>query len=186
MFKCIQYRTILIPLFVVGFLLSLSFVLTAQESNNPPMPGFNQKDSDPRAIEIADRVMQALGGRDAWDNTRYLQWRFFGRRLHIWDKWTGRLRLESGDLLILMNINTRTGKVWKEGEAITHPDSLQKYLDFGYKAWINDSYWLLMPYKLKDTGVTLRYAGEAKTEDGRIADILHLTFKDVGVTPQNK
>ena len=43
-----------------------------------------------------------------------------------------------------------------------------------------------MPYKLKDTGVTLRYRGLEATEDGRPAEVVELTFEDVGVTPQNK
>ena len=38
-----------------------------------------------------------------------------------------------------------------------------------------------MPYKLKVSSVTLSYRGVGKTEDA-----LELTFKEVGVTPQNK
>ena len=67
----------------------------------------------------------------------------------------------------------------------TQPDSLTKYLDMGKKVWINDSYWLLMPFKLKDSGVTLKYAGNGKTEKGEEADVLQLTFAGVGVTPDN-
>ena len=53
--------------------------------------------SDPRAIEIADQVMTALGGRQGWDRLRCLRWTFEvavndtlrpGRR-HTWDKHTG-------------------------------------------------------------------------------------------------
>jgi len=43
-----------------------------------------------------------------------------------------------------------------------------------------------MPYKLKDSGVTLLYSGKDKSEDGRDADVLELRFTDVGVTPNNK
>ncbi|HHL71578.1 MAG TPA: hypothetical protein ENJ29_03615, partial [Bacteroidetes bacterium] len=50
-----------------------------RDEANPPAPGFNLADSDARAIAIADEVMQALGGRRAWDKTRYITWRFFGR-----------------------------------------------------------------------------------------------------------
>ncbi len=168
------------------FILSFNALAQHPAEQNPPAPGFVVHGSDPRAIEIADEVMQALGGRENWDNTRYIQWRFFGKRLHIWDKWTGNLRFEYGDLLVLMNLNTREGNAWKSGEKITQPDSLKKALKYAYEAWINDSYWIFMPYKLKDNGVTLKYAGEGKTTDGRAADILQLTFKNVGVTPENK
>ena len=171
-------------LFFILFLLGAAAFAPGAE--NPPADGFDSAGSDPKAIEIADAVMEKMGGRENWDRTRYLTWRFFGRRLHVWDRWTGDVRFEEADRITLMNVNTRQGRVWRAGEEIAEPDSLKKYLNKGYSAWINDSYWLVMPYKLKDTGVTLTYAGEGKTENGRDAYVLTLTFEDVGVTPQNK
>ncbi len=155
-------------------------------AKNPPADGFDSAGSDARAIEIADAVMRKMGGRENWDRTRYLTWRFFGRRLHVWDRWTGDVRFEEAGRVTLMNVHSREGRVWNGGEEIASPDSTEKYLNRGYRAWINDSYWLVMPYKLKDSGVTLKYAGEDKTENGRDAHVLTLTFDSVGVTPQNK
>ena len=43
-----------------------------------------------------------------------------------------------------------------------------------------------MPYKLKDTGVTIKHLGERENETGILCDVLELTFKDVGRTPQNR
>lgn len=43
-----------------------------------------------------------------------------------------------------------------------------------------------MPFKLKDTGVTLTYIGTDSSEAGTECDVLQLTFRDVGNTPQNK
>ncbi|MFQ5599982.1 MAG: hypothetical protein ACE5G2_05445 [Candidatus Krumholzibacteriia bacterium] len=153
---------------------------------NPPMPGFRLEASDPRAIEIADDVMAAMGGRRAWDGSRYVSWRFFGRRTHYWDKWTGDVRIEGGGKLILMNIHSKKGRVWEAGTEVTHPDSLAKLLDLGFELWTNDSYWVFMPYKLKDSGVRLRYRGERKMQSSRPADVLELTFAEVGVTPENR
>ncbi len=175
-----------IRLHVILYLFLVGAVSCARSGQNPPAEGFNLAGSDARAIEIADAVMEKMGGRKSWDQTRYIAWRFFGRRLHVWDKWTGNLRFEVKDLVVLMNIHTREGRVWRAGVEMTEPDSLKKYLRWGYRAWINDSYWLVMPYKLKDTGVSLKYKGEGKMESGRDANILTLTFEDVGVTPQNK
>lgn len=175
---------------LMGALCFILFLLGAAafatDAENPPADGFDSAGSDPKAIEIADAVMEKMGGRENWDRTRYLTWRFFGRRLHVWDRWTGDVRFEEADRITLMNVHTRQGRVWRTGEEIAEPDSLKKYLNKGYRAWINDSYWLVMPYKLKDSGVTLTYAGEAKMENGRDAYVLTLTFEDVGVTPQNK
>jgi hypothetical protein len=155
-------------------------------AQNPPAEGFDAAGSDSEAIAIADEVMEAMGGRAAWDATRYLSWNFFGMRTHVWDRWTGDLRYQVGDTLVLTNVNSREGKAFKGGVEVEDPDELAGLLDQTYKAWINDSYWLLMPYKLKDSGVTLRYLGEGAMADGRAADKLQLTFEGVGVTPDNK
>jgi hypothetical protein len=159
---------------------------------NPPAPGFHLKDSDAQAVAIADATMAAIGGRAAWDGSRYFVWRFFGRRLHIWDRYTGRERIEWNDRksgkphLVLMNVQRRQGRVFVEGQEITDATERAALLQRGYEIWINDSYWLIMPYKLKDSGVTLRYKGVAAMADGRPADVLVLTFSQVGVTPENK
>lgn len=155
------------------------------EYNNPPAEGFDQEGSDMIAMLLADKVMHAMGGRKAWDESRFLSWSFFGRRFHIWDKTTGDVRIEqpADSLTILMNINTKEGKVRIGSNEMT--DSLDYYLDKGHRYWINDSYWLFMPFKLKDSGVTLRYISEDTTQTGEPADKLALNFKNVGVTPDN-
>ena len=132
-------------------------------TDNPPASGFDLEGSDTQAIAIADQVMERLGGRDAWDQTRFLTWNFFGRRRHLWDKHTGDLRVEGTDreteepYLILMNLGSGKGRAWSAGEEILDPEALTEMLDFGEAVWINDSYWIFMPFKLKDSGVTLRY-----------------------------
>lgn len=144
-------------------------------------------EQDPRAIALANATLEAMGGKTAYNNTRYLTWRFFGGRRHVWDKYYGDVRIEDGNgLIVIMNINSNTGKAWLNGNEIVDKTTLKEKLKFGYEAWINDAYWLVMPYKLLDPGVTLRYTREDKTEDGRTADVLTLTFGDVGVTPENK
>lgn len=155
---------------------------------NPAAPGFNKTESDASAIAIADEVMQAMGGRKEWDKTRYIQWNFFGRRTLTWDKKERKCRIEvpGDDLTILVNLDDNSGKVKKGDEEFTEQDSLSKYLQMGKEIWINDSYWLVMPFKLKDSGVTLRSMGLDTMQGGVDADILELTFRDVGVTPDNR
>lgn len=152
---------------------------------NPASEGFNAAGSDAQAIAIADEVMEAMGGREAWDKTRHICWNFFGARELVWDKWTGDVRVDFRNMTFLININDDQGKVYIDGQEITDSDSLQKMVDRGKSIWINDSYWLVMPYKLKDSGVTLKYTGEDTTQNGSLADKLNLTFEGVGNTPQN-
>lgn len=154
---------------------------------NPAAEGFDSLNSHAEAMAIADRVMESMGGRQAWDQTRFLAWDFFGARKLIWDKHEGRVRIDFPDgSVYLVNINDQTGKVLQQGEEITQVDSLAKYLERAKSIWINDSYWLVMPFKLKDSGVTLKYLRMEPTLDSVMSHVLELTFSGVGVTPQNK
>ena len=146
-------------------------------------------DSDERAIELAQAAMETMGGWSAWDASRFVSWRFFGRRMHYWDRHSGLIRIEwpsdDGETLILMNLNVMQGRAWKDGTEL-QGDERSQAIKQGYEAWINDSYWMFMPYKLLDPGVTLKYAGEGTMEDGRASEMLDLTFDGVGVTPDNR
>lgn len=158
------------------------------QDENPPAEGFNAAASDSAAITIADSVMQAMGGREAWNNTRYLSWNFFDVRQHYWDKYSGEIRIESlrNDFIALINLNDLSGRIQKNGEEVTNSDSLKFYIERAKNFWNNDAYWLIMPYKLKDSGVTLKYMGEDSLENAGDAHLLQLTFEDVGTTPDNK
>ncbi len=160
----------------------------AVEANNanPAMPHFDAAGSDPKAIALADEVMAAMGGRKCWDETRCITWNFFGKRKQVWDKATGDYRLEEGDRVTLLNLNTGEGRVFEKGVEEKDPAKVKEALKAAKSTWINDSYWLVMPYKLKDDGVTLGYKAEDKLPDGRAADVITLMFKEVGDTPQNK
>ncbi|GJM29911.1 MAG: hypothetical protein DHS20C17_25460 [Cyclobacteriaceae bacterium] len=166
---------------------STSAAAEPQSEQNPPADGFDMVNSDAEAMEIADLVMEAMGGRNAWDNTRYLAWNFFGNRHLTWDKYSGQVRISFPDsTTYLVNVNDGSGKAIKDGVEVLHPDSLDKELTRAKSIWINDSYWLVMPFKLKDSGVTLKYVGFENTTSGTPSHVLELTFKEVGVTPQNR
>jgi len=143
-------------------------------------------DADPAARALAEATLARMGGAEAWDATRYIHWKFFGRREHWWDKQTGDVRIDAGDALVLMNVNTHAGRAWKDGAEVVDPAEREKLLEAGYAWWVNDSYWLAMPYKLLDPGVVLRDEGPGALPDGRPAHILGLTFESVGLTPQNR
>ena len=180
---------VLLGIFLIGTFACQPAAKEAAEAEygNPPAEGFNLEGSDAQAIAIADEVMEASGGREAWDNTRHINWKFFGRRGLTWDKWTGNVRIELDTITWLVNINYETGNVYFNGQALeAEADSIQFWVNRGKSIWINDSYWLVMPFKLKDSGVTLKYMGEEASEDGNMADKLQLTFEGVGRTPQNK
>ncbi len=177
-----------LPALLLALALAAAGCALQQADENPAAEGFNSAGSDPRAIALADEVMLAMGGRKAWDDTRFISWDFFGARTLLWDKHTGWVKIETpkDSLTVAVNINTGEGRAVKAGNPVTQPDSLAKYLEQGKRAWINDAYWLVMPFKLKDSGVTLTWLRTATTQDGHAATVLGLTFDNVGVTPQNR
>lgn len=149
--------------------------------------------SDPKAMAIADQVMAALGGKQAWDRLPGLRWTFEvsvndtlrpGRR-HTWDKMTGWHRVEGQrkgtSMVLVQQLMTTNGKAWMDGKPI-EGDSLAKLNKLAQSMWINDSYWFLMPYKLRDPGVTLKYDGDTLLA-GKRYDRLALSFTNVGDTP---
>ncbi len=159
----------------------------------PAAEGFNAAGSDGKAIRLADSIVKYHGGWDAYANTRYFTWNFFGARTLLWDKLEKRARIsmQNDSTVYLVNFadaDNLQGKVKKDGVEVTDPTELAADLKKAHSMWINDSYWLVHHFKLKDSGVTLKYGGEVRTDPQAIRPsyILDMTFEKVGNTPQNK
>ena len=159
---------------------------------NPPAPGFNMAASDPRAVQVADSIVKYHGGRKLYDESRHFKWNFFGMRTLHWDKLEQRVRIEEkeNDRISLLSYagDTLTGRVRVGGTEITDPAELREALRRANSIFINDSYWLVHQFKLKDSGVTLKWRGDIPTdpEVGRPCFIIDQTFAGVGDTPQNR
>jgi len=172
---------------IVVFIWSCAGADPQKPYGNPPAEGFNVEGSDAKAIAIADEVMEKMGGRQAWDAVEMIEWNFFGSRKHVWNKTANAVKINAlrDSMIIDLDMNDMTGDVaYYEGK-VTKLDTTQA-LARAEGWWINDSYWLVMPFKLKDSGVTLKYVGRDSTANGLIGDKLSLTFDGVGRTPQNK
>ena len=159
---------------------------TAASRDSKPAVSKERGTADERSARIADKVMDALGGERAWNDTRYVSWKFMGVRQYYWDRWTGDIRIESNDVVTLLNVDTKLGQVQKAGETIADEATLANYLSRGYTSWLSDSYWMFMPYKLRDPGVKLAYAGERTLGNGKKADVLTMTFDGVGPNPKSR
>ncbi len=166
-----------------ALLLAASFVAspaTAQPETAPPS-----------AEQVVDSLAAALGGPEAWQATRYLHFTFAGRRTHTWDRATGRHRVEGQtqdgkNYVVLSNLDTQQGVASVEGQLVAAGSAeAAELLKLAYGAWVNDTYWLLMPYKLRDPGVSLRHDGR-ETIDGRTYDKLAMSFEKVGLTPGDR
>lgn len=164
-------------------LFCLAFMPLAAICNTKPSPGAAQ--TDPKAQALAQKVLDSMGGRKAWDDTRYLAWTF-NDQYQIWDKKKNRFRWERDSVVAIIDTQTREGNVYVKGQELQDPEEKQKLLDRAYALYINNSYWLVMPFKLLDPGVTLKHVGEDTTMESAQADVLEMTFDAVGLTPQNK
>lgn len=138
-----------------------------------------------KAKALAQQVLSNMGGQQGWGDTRYLAWTFNGQ-YQIWDKHQDRFRWEKDSVVVILDTQQKDGTVYIEGKELQNQEEKQKLLERAYALWINNSYWLVMPFKLQDPGVNLKYVGEGKTMAGAEADILEMTFENVGLTPQNK
>lgn len=162
---------------------------------NPPAA---ESHMDTAAARVHSRMVQAMGGADAWQKARYFEFDFVAVRQgreaarwsHRWDRWKGDYRMSGvrgrDTIVALFNVNApNAGDVRVNGAAVTgaRRDSL---LTFGYARFINDSYWLIMPYKWRDAGVHVTHQGMQTDDKGRRWEVVKLTFDDVGLTPQNQ
>jgi hypothetical protein len=142
-------------------------------------------------------MIEAMGGPSAWDHARYFRFDFTvvrsGKKVasfsHFWDRWTGRYRVEGEDAhgvawKAYLNVNTKEGDYWVNG-AKAEGEARAKGLENAYGRFINDTYWLLAPWKIFDPGVKLEYVGEVKDAAGRACDEIKLSFDSVGLTPKD-
>ncbi|MFQ5679218.1 MAG: hypothetical protein ACE5HP_07135 [Gemmatimonadota bacterium] len=152
---------------------------------------------------LADRVMEALGGEEAWESVRFLTFRWVVARgertvgrTHAWDRRTGRYRVEydgrEAHHTAIFNVREvrrdsllgkiPAGRAWRDAQEVTGA-AADSALARAYSIFINDSYWLLMPFKWRDPGVHLAYEGRQLLSDRQEYAIVHLTFEpDLGVT----
>jgi hypothetical protein len=158
---------------------------------------FDPTRSAPQAIRIADEVMVALGGRKNYEAIKYLSFRFVvevdtqkvvdGR--HAWDRRNNNYHLggttrDGEHFLAVFNLDTKRGSAFKNGRLVEGEEKIQ-LLNDAYARHINDTYWLLMPFKLKDAGAVLKYEGEQEI-NGVHYDVLRLSFAEsAGLTPWN-
>jgi len=163
-----------------------------------PTPG-GPATADPAALVLADSVVQASGGWEAWNEARYLEFTFVvsvegserRRTAHRWDRTTGDCRVEgqSGDgkpFLSIWNLHSGDGRAWLDGLELAG-DEAHEQLEHAAALAVNDGYWLLMPLKLHDPGVHLEDEGVRADTLGKAWRVLALHFDaGVGLTPGDR
>ncbi len=139
---------------------------------------------DPGETEppLAAELWKASGGEN-WDKVKQIDFTFAveqeGKRLfaaqHSWNvaagtdtvKWTDK---QGKDHNVTVNL------------AAPPPDGEAKD---AYARWVNDSYWLLAPLKIRDKGVKVEATGP-KDLNGVSLETIQLSFENVGLTPTDR
>jgi hypothetical protein len=178
-------------------LLSLLAACAPPQSEAPASPRATQPALATAADSLAWRLVEGAGGLEAWSSLPHLRFDFAvgqdtvegPRRKHLWDRATGRYRLEfpAGDdsvLVALFDVDAfdpaaPTGAVYYDGTPLDSAE-VRRWLPEAHARFINDTYWLLAPLKLFDPGVRRALAPDSAHAG---LDVLHLSFEGVGLTP---
>jgi len=142
-----------------------------------------------RADSVAVRAVATAGGLAPWQSVRYIGFSFGfeangSTRVaarHLWDRRDGEYRVEwslspDSTIVVLLNVGSREGRAFVNGSQVYDPG----LVDQAFTRHINDTYWLLAPFKMLDSGVRREFIADSSTAD---TDVIRLTFDNVGLTP---
>ena len=145
-------------------------------------PAFDRAGSDPKAVEIADRVITASGGHDRWAAAKQIRWAESvateGGKPPVtfeeaWDRWNGRhhLRLHTaaGDIIVMRGLYDGKGSAFGQAggpmQKLTKEETERVMAD-ARDRWEFDSTTLLIGFLLESPGVKLAMIGERPGEGG--------------------
>jgi len=134
-------------------------------------------DDSESGASLANAVWKASGGEN-WPNVKTIDFTFAvekeGKTVasvkHHWD------------------VAAQTDRVQWKGKDVTvnlAEPGTEEDAKAAYARWVNDSYWLLAPLKLKDHGTNVGAEG-TKQMDGAEREVLRLSFGKVGLTPNDQ
>ncbi len=183
-------RSLIAAIFLAVLPLSAAAQTPAQVTIGKPPSALPEPPAgpDPVADELARRTIDNQGGQ-AWEKARFISFTFKLERSgqpaatfdQQWDRYTGDYRVSGKDpngvpFVVVENVNTKAGHAWQNGVAVTDSTALQNLLTLGYRRFINDTYWLLMPLKMLDPGVHRNSLGERTDACGRKWDVVRVIF----------
>jgi hypothetical protein len=130
----------------------------------------------------------AMGGQQVWDKLPCFRFDFVvvkdgkdvARSSHWWDKAHGRCRVEGKDesgknVTAIFGLADKKGVAFVDGIGESDPVKVAADIQYGYERWVNDTYWIMMPFKLHDPGVRIRYSHPERTLQSKY-DVLEVTF----------
>ncbi len=135
-----------------------------------------QGQQGPEAEALADKMLEAVD-LPAWDSTCLVQWHFPSGHDYVWDKERGFCEVKWGDKKVLLHTDTQKGLAYEKGKQL-EGKAAEKLVQKAWAFFANDSYWLVAPNKIRDSGTERRLVDLENGEKG-----LLVTYKSGGVTP---
>jgi hypothetical protein len=159
---------------------------------------FDKAGSDPKAVEIAEKVFATAGGTGNWDKAKQIRWRqiittsgkLSADGEHAWDRWNGRhmgrLNRPDGSAIIVgyslyaeKAIGFQQDKGEKEIKHNLDEANRTKYVGVAKSVFNQDTAIMTMQFLMLEPGAKLAYVGQAKDDAGKDHyDELKVTFAD--------
>ena len=131
----------------------------------------------PKAEQLAQSMLDALDYK-AFENTSYLEWTFKNKHHYKWQKNEGTCIVQWKDFKVDLDLNKPSeSKVYIHSFKIDG-EQAKELISEATNYFNNDSFWLVAPYKVFDSGVERSIV---KTETGDNA--LLITYTSGGTTP---
>jgi len=139
-------------------------------SNSEPLP---KGEKNEQADVLAKKMLTALN-KDAFDDLKIIEWTFKGIHSYKWYKQENKVEVTwDTNKVILFTTETQKSIVYVDGKETENTEILNKAI--GY--FNNDSFWLVAPYKVLDSGT------ERSIVKHNEKDALLITYTSGGSTP---
>ena len=133
------------------------------------------KSSNPTADDLALKMLNRIQ-HNAYENTRYIEWGFGGRRTYKWDKTAHIIDVSWNNTKVTLHPNNlEKSIVYIDGKEST--EDKEKLVKRAESSFNNDSFWLVAPHKLFEPGI-IRTLVQV---DGQ--DALKVKYTTGGTTP---
>ena len=159
-FKLLGALLVLFILFIVGYYLI----------NNEKLPeGKKGKEADALAIKMFNAI-----NHEAFENTEVLKWSFRNKHFYTWNKQENVVHISWDQYKVTLHTNNiEKSEVYIDGKISDNNKIIKKAQDY----FNNDSFWLIAPYKIFDSGT------ERSIVKYNEKDALLITYTSGGTTP---
>lgn len=130
-----------------------------------------------QADALATQMLQALN-EEAYLNTDYIEWTFRRAHHYKWYKTDNTVEVSWDAITVILDLAHQDNSKVFAGQQEYNGTEKHDYIRKAETYFNNDSFWLVAPYKVFDTGTERRLV---KTEDGEKA--LLVTYTSGGSTP---